>query len=105
MNLQKMMEDSEKIIAVDEALTRLIKCAPMPWVLDHRNCAGVMVKDGSGRVIYYEDFGGIPDEMPSVDADEIRMTANSMANYLIALSDLHSANTEISRHCGKTYEL
>lgn len=60
--------------------------APMPWVLDQDNASGVVVKDGHGDVIFYEDFGSIPDEAPSHVRVSIITRASTLARFLVALS-------------------
>ena len=60
---------------------------PIPWYIDQSNASGVCVKDLRGNVVFYEDFGSIPDEMPSHQADDIRSAAMALAIWLVAQSE------------------
>ena len=66
--------------------------APMPWVLDHCNDRGVCVKDSRGEAIYFEDFGGIPDEMSSDQREHIIERAKLFAQWLVAFSNDHAGS-------------
>lgn len=61
--------------------------APMPWVLDQCNEKGVCVKDSRGEDLYFEDFGGIPDEMSSGQRERIIERAKLFAQWLVAFSN------------------
>lgn len=67
--------------------TRLKKVAPFPWYIDQCNAGGVCVKDNHGDTIFYEDFGTIPDEMTSNQADDIRERAITLAQFLVELTN------------------
>lgn len=78
-----------------QALTRHF--APMPWVLDQCNDRGVCVKDARGEDLYYEDFGGIPDEMGSGQREHIIGRAKLFAQWLAAFSSDRKAAKESNR--------
>lgn len=61
--------------------------APMPWVLDQCNEKGVCVKDSRGEDLYFEDFGGIPDEMSIGQREHIVERAKLFAQWLVAFSN------------------
>src|SRR5574337_829507 len=61
--------------------------APMPWVLDQCNDKGVCVKDSRGEDLYFEDFGGISDEMSSGQREHIIERARLFAQWLVAFSN------------------
>lgn len=63
-----------------EAMRRV---SPFPWYMDQNNASGVCVKDATGETVFYENFGSIPDEMPSHQADGIRMRAVTLAQFLV----------------------
>jgi hypothetical protein len=61
--------------------------APMPWVLDQCNDSGVCVKASNGETIFFEDFGGIPDEMSSGMREEIMERGRLFGQWLVAFSN------------------
>ena len=61
--------------------------APMPWVLDQCNDNAVCVKDSRGEDLYFEDFGGITDEMSSGQREHIVERAKLFAQWLVAFSN------------------
>jgi hypothetical protein len=61
--------------------------APMPWGLDQCNDNGVCVKDSRGEDLYFEDFGGIPDEMSSAQREHIIERAKLFGQWLVAFSN------------------
>lgn len=60
---------------------------PAPWYLGFSNDSGVEVKDAQGYTVYFEDFGCIPDEMPTSEAIKIRAGAVAFALWLVAYSE------------------
>lgn len=73
-----------------EKLMGLVRLAPTPWYLDQNNDNGVCVKDSRGETIFFDDFGSIPDEMPSGEAAKIRARSVALAHFLTAMSDTFS---------------
>ena len=61
--------------------------APMPWVLDQSNDKFVCVKDARGEDLYFEDFGGIPDEMSGRQRELIIERSKLFAQWLVAFSN------------------
>lgn len=65
----------------------LTRCHPLPWYLDQCNDSGVCVKDSRGETVFFDDFGSIPDEMPSGQAERIRAGSTALALWLVAVSE------------------
>lgn len=65
----------------------LVKLHPIPWYLDQSNDSGVCVKDNHGEVVFYDDFGSIPDEMSSGTAEKIKCRSTTLALWLVAYSE------------------
>jgi hypothetical protein len=65
-------------------LTRLHR---PPWYLDQNNASGVCVKDSTGEIVFYDDFGSIPEEMPRHMAETIRCRSVALALWLVAISE------------------
>lgn len=65
----------------------LCRCHPAPWYLEQCNAKGVEVKDNEGNTVFSEDFGTIPDEMPSSLAESIRTGSAAFALWLVAYAE------------------
>lgn len=67
--------------------TLLTTWHPMPWYMDQDNMSGVCVKDSKGEIVFYEDFGTIPDEMRSGPREQIIAGASTLAHFLVVFSE------------------
>ena len=65
----------------------LEEACPMPWYIDHANDSGICVKDCTGEVVFYEDFGSVPDEAPSWLHKQVRVRAFALAMWMVAFSE------------------
>lgn len=61
--------------------------APMPWYLDQDNDSGIEVRDSTGAIVFFEDFGCIPDESPERVRVEVISRARALARFLVAFSE------------------
>ena len=59
----------------------------LPWRLDQDNAAGLCVVDSRGDVVYAEDWGSIPDEMPGYMREQIIEKARANARFMVDASE------------------
>lgn len=61
--------------------------APMPWYMEQDNDRGIEVRDVKGQIVFFEDYGGIPDETPSHVSEDIIGRARALGRFLVAFSE------------------
>lgn len=74
---------------------KLVQAHPAPWYLEQRNLKGVCVNDNRGNTVFYDDFGAIPDEMPSSQSDDIRLGSTLLAEWLVSVSEKNMRVEEV----------